>query len=416
MDDLLRIGAAEVEIIPPPGLPMDGYIARTEVSQGVHDPLMAQVLVLEQNDQRAAVVTLDVLAVTRSFADPLRQAIAEIVGTTADAVWICASHTHAGPAGIQDWFPVGASTQLASELTGRIQARLRTATRQAVAAMQPAELRSAAADLSDVGGDRNNPTQPVDNRVSVLSFFGADGAALAVLFHFACHPTVLSAANHRYSADFPGVARQTIRADHPGAVALYLNGAAGNISTRFFRRDQSYGEVARLGQRLGQHVLALMRASRPGVAHLAAVCETIELPFRAFAAEARALEATGNARLDTVRAEGAAIEDDLRRALHGRRSQPSLVCALRLGAWTLLSVPGEAFSELAQVLRASHPQALVVGYANDYVGYFPTQAAIDAATYEALSSPYDARAHRLLSNRLSAMVQQLQSDRPTRID
>ena len=43
------------------------------------------------------------------------------------------------------------------------------------------------------------------------------------------------------------------------------------------------------------------------------------------------------------------------------------------------------------------PQALVIGYANDYLGYFPTQTAIDEATYEALSSAFDARAHQLLA-------------------
>jgi hypothetical protein len=52
-------------------------------------------------------------------------------------------------------------------------------------------------------------------------------------------------------------------------------------------------------------------------------------------------------------------------------------------------------------------RALVAGYANDYFGYFPTQAAIDGATYEALSSPFDARAHMLLQDRLAALIRRV---------
>ena len=410
MENVLLVGASEIEITPAAGLAMDGYMARDSVSAGVHDPLMAQVLVLDQAGRRAVIVTLDVLGVSQDFSDGLRRDLAALAGTADDAVLICASHTHAGPSGLQTWFPVDAAPHLKPDLASLIRQRVLEATRQAVARLQPAHLRAGSGELAGLGGDRNRPDQPVDQQVSVLSFHDANDAPIAVLFHFACHPTVLSAANYLYSADFPGAARQHIRAVYPGAIALYLNGAAGNISTRFYRRDQSFAEVARLGQMLGERVLDLMRASSIEAAAVDWQCEAIALPFRVFAAEARALAGTGNARLDTVRAEGAFIEAQLRCAHGGRVTQTTVVCAVRVGSWVLLATPGEAFSDLALALRAVDPHALIVGYANDYVGYFPTQAAIDAATYEALSSPYDARAHELLYERLSAMMRRVPSN------
>src|SRR5258708_3685124 len=102
MGDVFRIGVTEVDITPPVGLPMDGYMARAGVSTGVHDPLLAQVLVLEDGDMRAALVTLDVMGVSVSFTKPLRSSLAAVIGTIPDAILICASHTHAGPAGLQD--------------------------------------------------------------------------------------------------------------------------------------------------------------------------------------------------------------------------------------------------------------------------------------------------------------------------
>jgi hypothetical protein len=125
--------------------------------------------------------------------------------------------------------------------------------------------------------------------------------------------------------------------------------------------------------------------------------------------EARQVEPSGNARIDAVRAEGATIEARLQRALQDRQSQQAELCALQIGAWVLLAVPGEAFNDLAQALRAVSPTALVAGYANDYLGYFPTQASIDEATYEALSSAFDANAHWLIQERLTALIRQMES-------
>src|SRR5690606_6268382 len=94
----------------------------------------------------------------------------------------------------------------------------------------------------------------------------------------------------------------------------------------------------------------------PGVASSSA-----SLPLRSLADNARTLDAAGNARLETVRAEGLAIEADLRRAFAGQSSIDARLCGLRVGPWSLLSVPGEAFSDLAVSLRAANRQALVVG-------------------------------------------------------
>lgn len=409
VDNDFLAGAAEIDITPPTGLLMDGYAARVAPNSGPHDPLMAQVLVLEHGGNRAALVTLDLLAVTRTFADPLRLELAALLDTSPDAVLVAASHTHAGPVGAQDWFPVGAGTRLDDDLVALIHNRVGLAARQAIDRMQPCTLRSASGALYGLGGDRNRPDQPVDSQVTVLSFHAEDGTPRAILFHYACHPTILSANNTRYSADFPGAARERIRAAHPGATCLYLNGAAGNISTRFHRRDQSFSEVRQLGHLLGDHVMTLMDAAQPQAARLAWACEMVELSLRRFGAARVALEPTGNARLDTVRAEGVAIEADLRRTFVDRTTLPATVCGLQIDGWRLLTAPGEAFSELAQLLHADDPYALVAGYTNDYLGYFPTQAAIDAETYEALSSPYDAGAHARLHQHMASVSRRLRA-------
>jgi neutral ceramidase len=404
MDERLLVGASEVDITPPVGLPMDGYLARTDVNRGIHDPLLAQVLILDNTRTRVALIALDVLAVSATFADELRHSLAATLETTPDSIMICASHTHGGPSGLQDWFPIGTASSLNSQLMDLVRARLVNAARSALGRLIPTRLAYGLGEIDGIGMDRNQPAPAPDPFVTVLRFDKSDGTALAVVFHYACHPTVLGP-QLDYSADFPGAARRRIQARHPQATCLYLNGAAGNISTRFSRRNQTFDEVARLGGLLGDRAIMLLEQAEYCSTDLGSACRAVDLPLRAFsAASIRMLPATGNQRIDQTRAEGALIEAQLERVFLGRTSLPATLRALQIGPWKLLGVPGEPFNELAAHLRHVSPFALVVGYANDYLGYFPTQQAISTETYEALSSPYDARALDLIQSTLVALL------------
>jgi hypothetical protein len=378
-------------------------MAREGASLGTHDPLLAQVLLLADGDQRAAIVMLDVLAVSAAFADTLRQSLARLFDTSTDVVMICASHTHCGPAGLRP--RSGTSPSLDPQLTEMIHTRVSEAGQVALGRLAPAHLSYAIGDVEGIGGERNHKDRVVDSRVTVLRFDGTDGTPLAILSHYACHPTVLGSDTRLYSADFPGVARSHIQAAYPGSICLYLNGAAGNVSTRFTRHGQSFDEVQRLGDLLGSRVVTLLDQSIPLTRHIISWnSRSIELPYRAFGDTAsHSLAPTGHPRIDQTRAEGAIIETKLHQTFSGRTAQPAMLHVLHIGSLKLAFVPGEPFNDLALSVQKVSPMTMVVGYANDYLGYFPTRSAIDDQTYEALSSPYDARAHEIIEAALTTL-------------
>ena len=381
---------------------MDGYMARSGVSTGCHDPLLAQVLVLDDGEMRAALIAMDVMAVSASFSGPLRSSLAFAIGTTVEATMICASHTHGGPAGLQDWFPVIQKPSLNEQLIDTITAQLVNAAHKAVDRLTPVQLSYGTASVEQIGIDRNiQHTLAADAFVSFLRFDTLDGTPFALMFHYACHPTVLGP-QLQYSADFPGAARRKIQTRYP--VALFLNGAAGNISTRLSRRDQSFDEVLRLGTLLGNYAIEAFDKSQLCTTTIQVRSQVIELPLRKFErTPVHALKITGNQRIDQTRAEGAIIEGELINKFKNLAVLQAELYALHIGPVRLLFVPGEAFNQMAADLRRTSSTALVIGYANDYLGYFPTQQAIDDQTYEALSSPYDARAHNIITHTLSAL-------------
>jgi hypothetical protein len=248
----------------------------------------------------------------------------------------------------------------------------------------------------------------LDNELIVLRVDDSGGRPIAVLMNYGCHPTVLDHRNLLISADFPGAARATLSKLFHETVFLFTNGAAGDVSTRYTRREQTFDEVARMGNMLAGETLKLMSTivTESG-GDLAGRIEHINLPIRPFPAPEEAertlhqLEAElqelkesgathGDIRVATTRVQGAAIQVELTKALAGRKHVETELQVLYLGPLALVGLPGEPFVRTVLDLKAKSgvPYTAVVSYANDEVGYFPDRHSFESGTYEALSSPY----------------------------
>src|SRR5260221_14745544 len=62
----LAIATGAVDITGPIGYPMGGYGARKGVSQAVHDPLLAKILLIRSGARQFAIATYDLVAITSS--------------------------------------------------------------------------------------------------------------------------------------------------------------------------------------------------------------------------------------------------------------------------------------------------------------------------------------------------------------
>jgi len=92
----LKAGAAVVDITPPLGIKMEGYIVE-RVARDVHDPLLAKALVLDCSDATLVVVVCDLIGVERKCLDEAKRRIYERTGIPPTNVLICCTHTHTGP-------------------------------------------------------------------------------------------------------------------------------------------------------------------------------------------------------------------------------------------------------------------------------------------------------------------------------
>ena len=398
-----------VEITPPIGVRLEGYGVRKDPSIDVHDPLFATLLVLKSGNTGVAIVTFDLIAVNLAFTTRVRTALSPVLGIPAESILVAATHTHAGPAGFLGRVPL-LSPDEDPFLQENVLRRVVGAASWANHHLQPAQLGVGQGQVQGIGSNRNDPVNgQADDQVTILRVDGADGKPLAVLMNYGCHPTVLGPNNLAISADYPGAARAALTKIYPHTAFLFVNGATGDVSTRFTRRGQDFDEVERVGRILAGEVLKQMQvitplqdatlSSRVSPLKLSLrplpSAETAENQLNQLSAELERMRSAnaphGEIRKAVTRMEGAQVQLARAQSSGGETSVDTQVQVLRIGPLALLTLPGEPFASTVLKIKAQspvHPTA-IVSYGNDYRGYFPDTAAIKAETYEALTSPFN---------------------------
>ena len=95
----MRAGFGKAELTPPLGVELAGYgYYLQRRAAAVADPLYARALLLEQGEQRALLVSCEVLGLSRPVCDAVIRHAREALGCAEAAVTIVSVHTHTGPA------------------------------------------------------------------------------------------------------------------------------------------------------------------------------------------------------------------------------------------------------------------------------------------------------------------------------
>ncbi|WP_152365701.1 hypothetical protein [Microlunatus speluncae] len=410
-DPGLLASAATTVITPSRPGPLAGYAARAgALSTGTHDDLEAGAVWLRGagGDPGLLWLMLDVIGVTPVLRDACRRLVAAAFDRPPELI-ITASHTHAAPSGwvgsIHPGHPAEVDPAALDGLTGRLSALLRAIHDQPADAVRPV---FAERPVRGVGSNRLRPDGPYDDSAGILVLQRIlDGSPAAVIIDHGCHPTVLPAGNLEHSADWPGAARRSIAAELPGhPPVLFLQGVAGDVSTRFVRADQSFAEADRIGGRLAEIVLGEPGPAEPLIGTPRIARRTLSVPARSIPDHDRARAAVAEAeaaltrlstevdhgalRIAQTRLDGARVLAELAAAeLPARWALPITAVALADVAW--ITLPVEPFTSLGLRIKRASPyrHTRVIGYTDGYLGYLADPEAIAEGSYEALSSLFD---------------------------
>lgn len=418
-------GMAETDITPPVGYRMAGYFDQ-RLSTGIHDPLKAKALVLQQCHRRVALVFCDLIGPSLNVSRHARAQASRLTGIPVTNIVIAATHSHTGPLFDdirRDDFHRQAIARFGRDphetidypayLTSQIVKAIVEADRQT----EPVELDAGRTHQSGLPFNRRfhmkngrvitnpgvlnsniiSPAGPIDDEVGLLLLKSKkDQHPIGSLTVFAMHADTMSGT--AYSADFPFFLQETLRDKFgPQFISAFGAGTCGDLNHINVKQKekhilQSVAISADLGHRLGETVLAALPALTPVAApDLAVRSRTLFLPLQDVTprqvAEGKVIvDRMRDPRINFFVKVDAERNVDL--AARGA-CWPMEIQVIRLNRDTaIVCLPGEIFVELGLAIKAGSPfkNTFVISICNDRPGYVPTKKAFTEGSYEIMNS------------------------------
>ena len=381
-----------------------------------------------------ALVSCDLIGVRASTVAGARRLIEQATGIPPQRVLVHGTHNHSGPL-TRELGASGLAGENDEPYLAMLERQIAGAVQQALSGLQPCRLRLTLSQAPGIAFNRRfvmaegpvrtnpgkgnpaivEPAGPLDERVWTLCALppprtGAPSAVppatspLAVLVNFALHPAI--AGGTEICGDFPAALEESLQALLGGPFAVtFANAPCGDINhidVSHGHRQSGTVEARRVGTVLGAAAGAsacrLVADWEPddGRTTLRGTSTTVDLPLRrpseAEIARARQVIASGTrmtmvpgAGLEVVQAHRVVALADHWTGTHHRTEVQALAVGDELA---IVGLPGEVFAELGLDLRARSPfpHTLVLGLANEAIGYVPTRRAYEEGGYEPTSS------------------------------
>ncbi|MBD3627287.1 neutral/alkaline non-lysosomal ceramidase N-terminal domain-containing protein [Cyclobacterium sp.] len=396
-----RAGVTKVEITPQEPMWMAGYASRDRPSEGVRHAIWAKALVLEDSmGNRAVLVTTDLVGIRQELSQRIRDRLMQEYGLSKDQIILNSSHTHTGPETDYGRYQF----QLDQVQLGKIKNYVEILEHKIVAlvgnaleSLKPVYLHVENGVTRFQVNRRNNKEAslghqtdlngPNDYAVPVIKVTDEDGNMTALVFGYACHPTVLS--DYQISGDYAGFAQLALEKLYPGTTALFFQGAGADqnpLPRRSVPLAQQYGkELAAAVERV------LCEEMKPLEGNLSTAYSEIDLTFaRATPTRAELLEITGNSSgyPEYLKQNAKVLMSKLDNGESLITSYPYPVQAWRLGEQAIFSFGGELLIGYAIALKKIFGQdTFVMGYSNDVMAYIPTRTVLEEGGYEGTRSP-----------------------------
>lgn len=399
---MVKAGFGISDISPLVGTPMAGYLQARYVS-GVHDPLFARALALNDGATSAVVISFDLIAMADEDVVAIQEAVARRVPAAPQNVLLFSTHTHTGPS-LVDSFETPRGEEYAATLPDKAARAAETAWHdlaEASVSFVEREVTGVAFErryLMKDGSIRTNPgrlnpdivrpRRQIRTPVTLLAFERDATRLPIVIASFPCHADVVGGTE--VSADFPGRLCDHLTHRLPGhPETLFLRAPAGDINhiNVCEPSDQGgYDHAKKMADMITSSALTAWgdRESVPGGLFMSSRTVTVER---------RPIEQTELAAARSLFAQSKNISPLPEEAIWARETLllaempeqlPVRLEGLRIGDFSVVGIPGELFSELADEIQDRSPAAktLVLDCCGGDLGYIPPRGVYGQDGYE----------------------------------
>lgn len=407
----MKIGCAKVDITPYPGIKLGGYEG-LRTSDGVLDKLYARIIAINEDSETHILVSLDLVAVDYNFISLLSKHLKSSLKIDRERLFVNSTHTHSGPAGIMKTsgffksftFVFGEYDRVYTE---SIIKKITQGVGIAISDMDYCDIRYCQYPYSDLGKSRIDKALPVDTTLSAINFRKQNGENI-IIYNYPCHPTILNSDNKKISGDYPGVVSSIM--ERVAKLAFFMNGACGDISTRFTRRESTYEEVNHMSYGLINSIKSCCASSwklaEPYA--LKSTSFTVRLKLKELPSKEALKEellrqeeaikklqqknsSQSEIRLISAKKEGIVNLIHLKEGCKNLCSVPIKLSALRIADVVFVYIPGELFNSLGSYIKKELQgcRVIICCYGGGYMGYIPDSSVYAAGGYEVSSTPFE---------------------------
>ncbi len=400
----MKASIKTVDITPAVGMQMAGYSERDHGAEGIHDDLCAKCFVLDDGENKVAIVICDVINVDAYLTNAVRQIVSSQSDIKADHIMIQATHTHSGPYATRlhafEYLPTIQTDPETNKayyhmLIQKIAGGILWANRE----LKDAKIGFGSGSVVGLSTNRNDPATYADNSANIIRIDDLDGNLVGIISQYTAHPTVLNHENFLFTADYPGAFRKHMEAYYPNVEIVFAQGCAGSISTRYTKKASTYEEADRLAQKLvAETIRVLTTIETTSDIKVNGAVSDIDFNVIDFLSDEEYEQsiAQQQALLDDLKTKQASASD-IRKAyvtLQGITRKSIMkkninfkqvhthMQVLDLGVCTWFGIPGDTFAEIGRDIKALCKNTIVSGYTNDTIGYIVSKEGYQVKCYE----------------------------------
>lgn len=390
---MFKVGISKIDITPPVGVDLQGFVARQGCSIGIHSTLYAKALVIENNKDLTAIIVCDLLAFDEKLVSEIKNKIAKSLGINKENIIIFATHTHSGPATVFLRRCGTLDSKYIDSLKGKILTCVSAANKnkkQALIGARDGKVKIGINRREKKGKEiviGENPEGSVDTELNVIKIEDLNKKPIALIVNYSCHPVILGPENLHISGDYPACAADIIE-KNTGIPVMFITGASANINP-VSGVTNSFKEVDRLAKKIALETVKVKNKIKTSPVHCFKMGKFVfsiplgSLSKKEIEKELKAFEKEKT--LETM-AKSEWAKQALKE-LSARKKPPKInfeLNAVAINDVVISTFPTELFVEIGlNVKKKSGFRHTIIGcYANGCIGYVPTKKEFKKGGYE----------------------------------
>ena len=327
----------------------EGFLYQVNPIYNFHDDLHARIVAFENENEIVYLISGDTIGFPISMQDSLEHILQQKTDKKVH-VTLCATHTH-----------FGAETK-----DHRYQGEFIEKVVYAIEYLQFTEYDNLEISYQCVPFEKVGTSRISNHKANVLlqlfTIYHKKHPLVQMIVHN-CHPTIHHGETPYFTSEYPGYVLQELRRLYPNTYFTFLQGAAGDVSTRFTRSSQDYASVITLGNHMVEEIDRLMKEDKEyhPFNQFAYACTYVPMTHEFHPIDLSNIPANLSEReLFTIN-EGVIMREALSKHLETLDKQV-MVSKLDLGKNTLVFMPNEAFSSYIDCIDIT--RSALVAYSN----------------------------------------------------